>query len=142
MKNQFSAVVRYTKQNDNGTFKRVSETYLFTAESFTDAEARVFEEVGSFIGGEFVVSRIERKQFEDVIFGPVQEELFFECRVGIVSNDPDSMTEKKVKMNFLVNAASVEDASKKVSSICSEVLREFEVEKVTISKIIEVFINN
>lgn len=142
MKNQFSAVVRYTKQNENGTFKRVSETYLFTAESFTDAEARVFEEVGSFVGGEFIVSRIERKQFEDVIFGPVQEENFFECRVGIVSNDPDSMTDKKIKMNFLVNAASVETASKIVSEVCAEAGFQFEVEKVTISKIVEVFINN
>lgn len=37
----FTVKVRYTKQFDDGSLKRVSEPYLLAAVSFTDAEARI-----------------------------------------------------------------------------------------------------
>lgn len=45
--NWFTVKVRYTKQLENGTFKRVLEVYLLPAETFTDAEARIYEEMGT-----------------------------------------------------------------------------------------------
>ena len=45
MNNWFTVKVKYTKQLDNGTLKRVSEPYLLAAMTFTDAEARIYEEL-------------------------------------------------------------------------------------------------
>ena len=45
MNNWFTVKVKYTKQLENGTFKRVSEPYLLCAMTFTDAETRIYEEL-------------------------------------------------------------------------------------------------
>jgi DNA replication initiation complex subunit (GINS family) len=54
----FTVKVRYTKQNEDGSFKRVTEPYLLAAVSFTDAEKRIYEELENTIRGEFRVMSI------------------------------------------------------------------------------------
>lgn len=63
MNNLFLVKVKYTKQLENGTFKRVSEPYLLAAMTFTDAEARIYEELGYVIKGEFAVTNIARADY-------------------------------------------------------------------------------
>ena len=58
--------VKYTKQLENGALKRVTEPYLLAAYTFTDAEARIYDELGSIIRGEFHVMAITRKEIHDI----------------------------------------------------------------------------
>ena len=53
--------------------KKVTEPYLVDALSFTEAEARIIEEVSPFISGEFSVSAVKRANFS---------ELFFDEKIG------------------------------------------------------------
>ena len=48
---------------ENGMQKKVTEPYLVDALSFTEAEARIIEEVSPFISGEFSVSAVKRANF-------------------------------------------------------------------------------
>ena len=66
MNNWFTVKVKYTKQLDNGALKRVSEPYLLAAMTFTDAEARIYEELGQIIRGEFNVVGITRTEIHDI----------------------------------------------------------------------------
>jgi hypothetical protein len=43
--------------------KRVSENYLVDALSFTEAEARIIDEVTPFISGEFTVTDLKRETY-------------------------------------------------------------------------------
>ena len=56
----FECKIRYEKTMDNGMNKKVTEPYLVDALSFTEAEARIIEEMTPFISGEFTVSDIKR----------------------------------------------------------------------------------
>ena len=47
--------VRFDKMMENGKVKKVTEPYLVDALSFTEAEARIIEEVTPYISGEFTV---------------------------------------------------------------------------------------
>ncbi len=58
----FEVKVKYTKQLENGSFKRVTEPYLLAAITFTDAESRIYEELGNIIRGEFHVTSINREK--------------------------------------------------------------------------------
>ena len=49
MKTWFTCKVKYQKQDDEGRIKNVTEAYLTDALSFTEAEARIYEEMGQFI---------------------------------------------------------------------------------------------
>ena len=86
MNNWFNVKVKYTKQLENGNFKRVSEQYLFAAMSFTDAEARTFEELGKSIKGEFNVLAITRAEFHD-IFAYDETDLWYQVRAQYQSID-------------------------------------------------------
>ena len=45
----FECKIRYEKTMDNGMNKKVTEPYLVDALSFTEAEARIIEEMTPFI---------------------------------------------------------------------------------------------
>ena len=65
MANWFECRVKYDKMLENGMQKKVTEPYLVDALSFTEAEARIIEEVSPFISGEFSVSAVKRANFRD-----------------------------------------------------------------------------
>ena len=54
----FECKIRYEKVMENGMNKKVTEPYLVDALSFTEAEARIIEEITPYISGEFTVSDI------------------------------------------------------------------------------------
>ena len=54
----FECKIRYEKTMENGMQKKVTEPYLVDALSFTEAEARIIEEMTPFITGEFTVSDV------------------------------------------------------------------------------------
>ena len=95
MSNWFTVKVKYTKQLDNGGLKRVSEPYLLGAMTFTDAEARIYEELGSIIRGEFQVTGITRTEFQDV-FQYEEEDIWYKCKISYEDVDNDSEKAKKV----------------------------------------------
>ena len=57
MANWFECRVKYDKMLENGMQKKVTEPYLVDALSFTEAEARIIEEVSPFISGNFLFRR-------------------------------------------------------------------------------------
>jgi len=69
----FEGKIRYEKTAENGMNKKVTEPYLVDALSFTEAEARLIEEVTPFITGEFTVTDIKRANYSK-IFRPTRKE--------------------------------------------------------------------
>ena len=59
----FECKVRYDKMMENGSVKKVNEPYLVDALTFTEAEARIIEEITPFITGEFSISAVKRQRF-------------------------------------------------------------------------------
>ena len=53
MHNWFECKVSFEKVMENGMQKKVTEPYLVDALSFTEAEARIIEEIRPFVSGEF-----------------------------------------------------------------------------------------
>ncbi len=62
----FLCKIRYEKVMENGMQKKVTEPYLVDALSFTEAEARIIEEVTPFISGEFTVTDISRAHYSEI----------------------------------------------------------------------------
>ena len=68
MHNWFECKITYEKMLENGMQKKVTEPYLVDALSFTEAEARITEEVQPFITGEFTVKDIKRARLSELFF--------------------------------------------------------------------------
>jgi hypothetical protein len=138
MNNWFTVKVKYTKQLDNGTFKRVSEPYLLAAMTFTDAEARIYEELGSIIRGEFNVVGIARTEIHD-IFAYDDADVWYKVKITYESEAGEEEKKKKVSQNFLVSAHSVKDAYERIKESLSTLLVDFQIPSIIVSPIVEIF---
>ena len=84
----FECKIRYEKVMENGMQKKVTEPYLVDALSFTEAEARIIEEMTPFISGEFTVSDIKRANYSELF--PSDEESadrWFKCKLIFITLD-------------------------------------------------------
>lgn len=138
MNNWFTVKVKYTKQMDNGTFKRVSELYLLSAITFTDAEARIYEELGTTIRGEFQVIAIQRVDFNDVFLGS-NGDIFEFYQIKISYQDTTDEKSKLITQKYLINATSIENATESIIKELSTMMIDYKIESVIKSNIVDVF---
>ena len=138
MNTWYTVKVKYTKQLEDGRLKRVTEPYLVDAQSFTDAEARIYHEMGSSVQGEFLVTGITKTDYAD-IFHYDDVEDWYKCKLTYVAMDADSQKEKKVSNNFLVSAHNVKDAYERIHESLSDMLVSFEIPSIILSPIVEIF---
>lgn len=140
MNNWFTVKVKYTKQLENGTFKRVSEPYLLAAMTFTDAEARIYEELGSVIRGEFDVVGISRTEIHD-IFAYEDAYTWYKAKISYEREDGEGedAKKKKISQNFLVSAHSVKDAYERIRESLSTLMIDYQIPAIIVSPIVDIF---
>ena len=115
MHNWFECKIKYDKTLENGLTKPVTEPYLVDALSFTEAEARIIEEMTPFISGEFTVSDIKRAKYSELFFAEdAAADRWFKCKLTFITLDEKSGSEKKTSTNVLVQASDLRDAVKKL----------------------------
>ena len=64
----FECKIRYEKVMEDGLQKKVTETYIVDALSFSEAEERIIEEMSSYISGEFNVVDIKKATYKEIFF--------------------------------------------------------------------------
>lgn len=138
MNSWFTVRVKYTKQLENGTLKRVTEPYLLAAMTFTDAEARIYEELGSYIRGEFMVVGIARTDLSD-IFQYEDSATWFKCKITYGMEEEDGDKKKKVAQNFLVSAPDVKEAYGRMEESLAGLMIDYQVLSIVSSPIVEIF---
>ncbi len=140
MHNWFECKVRYEKTMENGVQKKVTEPYLVDALSFTEAEARIIEEMTPFMSGEFLVSDIKRAQYSE-LFESFEEaaDKWFKAKLTFITLDEKSGKEKKTSTNVLVQAADLRDATKKLDEGMKGTMADYEISSIAETPIIDVF---
>lgn len=107
----FICKIRYEKIMENGMNKKVVEPYLVDALSFTEAEARIIEEVRPFITGEFTISDIKRANYSEVFTSAYPNaDRWFEVKLFFITLDEKSGAEKKTSTCLLIQAIDICDA--------------------------------
>lgn len=64
----FICTYAYEKTQEDGNVKRVKEQYVVDALSFTEAEARIIENMRPYASGETQVADISRAPFSEIFF--------------------------------------------------------------------------
>lgn len=138
MKIWFQCKIKYQREEENGKIKKISEPYLVDAVSYTEAEARIYQELGSVIPGEFEVTAITKSRFVD-IFHYDDNDVWYKCKVTYMVTDENSGKEKKITNMMLVTAAHVKEAYERIQESLSTMLVPFEVPEIAQSPIVEIF---
>ena len=111
----FVCKISYEKTMENGMNKKVTEPYLVDALSFTEAEARIIDEVGPYISGEFTVTAVAKANYSELFFAEdAASDRWFKCKLGFITLDEKTGNEKKTYTNVLVQAFDLRDAVKKL----------------------------
>ena len=118
----FECKIRYEKVMENGMNKKVTEPYLVDALSFTEAEARIIEEITPFISGEFTVS-----------------DRWFKCKLFFITLDEKSGAEKKTSTQVLVQAADLRDAVKKLDEGMKGTMADYVIASVAETALMDVY---
>jgi len=104
----FECKISYLGAEEDGKVKKVSESIIVDALSFTESEARVTEEMESFDC--LSIKEIKRSNYAEIIIDSTDvKELFFKCKANMLSLDEISGKEKKTSIYFLINGDSVAD---------------------------------
>lgn len=84
----FTTKVRYEKTRENSSLKTITEPYLVDALSFTEAEARITNEMMPYTSGAFSVSAVKRSNISEI----------FGMRTAITSTRPRSTSSRSTKI--------------------------------------------
>lgn len=138
MKIWFTCKARYSKEDDEGILKQVTEAYLVDAVSYTDAESRIYAALEQNIAGEFEVKAISKSNISEVI-NYEDSDYWYKSKVSYSTVDGDSDKEVKINTYFLVGAEDVKQAFERVEDNLSSMLVPFEIPSIVKTPIVEVY---
>lgn len=136
--NWFECKVSYEKMLENGLQKRVTEPYLIDALSWTEAEARITEEIRPYITGEFTIADIKRAKLSELFFNDSGDR-FYRAKVMFIILDEKSGSEKKTATNMLAQASSLREALQVVNKGMEGTLADYFIASLAETAIMDVF---
>lgn len=140
MNNWFECKVRYDKVMENGITKPVTEPYLVDALSFTEAEARIIEEISCYVSGEFTVSDIKRAKYSELFDNENAEaDKWYKCKLYFITLDEKSGKERKTSTQVLVHATSLRDAVDRLDEGMKGTMADYVIASVTETLLMDVF---
>ena len=141
----FEGKVSYQKTMEDGTEKKVNETYVVDALCFAEAENRLVEYVNSYvIIGEFSVSALKIAAYKEVFFSEIDEEdkwynKWYKAKVQLLTIDEKSGKEKRTSINYLVNGSSVESARRNLEGMMGSSAMDYVIVGINEMPIIDIF---
>ena len=138
MQTWFEVKVKYVKIDQDGRERKVSESFLVDAVSFTDAESRMAKEMQQIVRGEFQIDAIKKSNIVE-IFPAEAGQFWFKAKITLVTIDEKAGKEQKVNNFFLVAADDLEEARIRLQEGLSYILIPFAAISIALSPIVDVF---
>ena len=130
--------VRFDKTMKNGAIKKETEPYLVDALSFTEAEARIIEEVTPYISGEFTVSAVNKSKVSE-IFWDASGDRWYQVKAAFITINEKTGEEKRSKTVFMVQASDFKSAYDNFMQGMKGTMADFEIIGITETAIMDVF---
>lgn len=136
----FTCKITYTKVMENGMNKNVTEAYLVDALSFTEAEARIIEKMTPYISGEFTVSDVTRANYSELFHAEdASADKWYKVKLGFITFDEKTGSEKKTFTNVLVQAHDLRDAVKRLDEGMKGSMADYIIVSVAETLIVDVY---
>lgn len=123
---------------DNGMMKKVNEPYLVDALTFTEAEARIIEELKPRISGDYSVASEKKTKISEVFFNETGDRWYL-VKVNMITYDERTEKEKKTMQQMLVQAVDIDDALDKFKEGMKGTMSDMEIAAVQETLIMDVF---
>ena len=138
MNNWFECKVTYEKMMENGMQKKVTEPYLVDALSFTEAEARIIEEIQPYITGDFTIKTVSKAKISETFFND-KGDRFYKSKVNYITLDEKSGMEKKTSVKMIAQARTLKEAIQLLEEAMKSTIIDYSIAEVKETNIIDVF---
>ena len=137
----FECKIGYEKVMDDGLQKKVTESYVVDALSFTEAEKRFIEEMSSYISGEFDVTAMKIAQYKEVFFNDADEsaDRWYKVKLDFITTNEKTEKEQHQKVTYLFQAGSFEQAKKAVVEVMGGTMIDYVILKIEETNLWSVF---
>ena len=140
MEKYFETKVKYEKTQEDGMQKKVTETYLVDALSFSECEDRIIDEMKVYISGEFEVNAIQRAKYNELVESvDTSADKWYKCKLLFITLDEKTEKEKKSAVHYLVQGSSLENAKNNMVKFMSTSSIDYEFVEIKETPIIDVF---
>ena len=138
----FEVKIQYLKMQEDGKEKKVAEQYVVEAESFTEAEARIIEEMTPYISGEFDVVSEKIAPFNEIFLSDKSDDdKWFISKVSLITLDEKTAKEKKTSQRLLVQAETSEKAMDYTKEMFSHGMSDYSIDSVQDTPTLDVFLH-
>ena len=138
--NWFLCKIRYENTMEDGLQKKVTEQYVLDAVSFTEAEARIIDNMKAYIHGEFDVVEIDRCKFGEVFFSDEEmADKWYKAKLKFITIDEKTEKEKRTTVYYLVQAGSFEGARKNIDEAMGGGMIDYVIDTVSETPYMDVF---
>jgi len=134
----YECKVKYRKTHETGEQKVTTESYLLDAISYTEAEARINEEMGAYTSEEFKITNIKVANLSEV--HPFENsDRWFKSKVSLIALDEESGKERKTNLYFLIQANDIKEAFDNTNTALKGTTGDYTIPAITESPILDVF---
>ena len=139
----FETKIRYEKTIDDGSQKKVSESYVVDALSFTEAENTIIEEMSAYISGDFKVTDLKQASYGEIFFSDADsDDKWYKCKLQFITIDEKTEKEKRSNVTYLVQANNLPMAVKHVDEVMNGTMIDYAIVIVQETQIMDVFEHN
>ena len=137
----FEVKIQYQKMQDDGKEKKVTEQYVVEALSFTEAEARITEEMTPYISGDFDIVSEKIAPYNEIFLSDNStDDKWFLSKVAFITIDEKTAKEKKQTFRYLVQAATSELALDYTKTMLNQCLSDYSIDSIQDTPTLDVFL--
>lgn len=139
-KEWFECKVRYDKTLETGLLKKVTESYLVDALSFTEAEERFLEEIEPMMSGGYSVSDIKRAKIAELFESiDTTDDKWYKAKVAYIAYDEKKGVEKRTNQIMLIQAKDLRVAVKNLDKGMQGTLGDWDIISIAETPIMDIF---
>ena len=135
--NWFDCVVKFERTSEDGRIVKVKESYIIDALSFTEAEARMTQELQPYISGEFNVSAVKRAKINELFFND-EGDKWYRAKINYLTFDEEKGVERKIGVIIMVQANDTKEALDRIIEGMKGSMADYEIYSITTTEIVNV----
>ena len=139
-KDWFECKVRYDKTLETGLLKKVTESYLVDALSFTEAEERFLQEIEPMMSGEYSVSDIKRVKISELFESiDTTDDKWYKAKVAYIAYDEKKGVEKRTNQIMLIQAKDLRVAVQNLDKGMQGTMGDWDIISIAETPIMDIF---
>lgn len=139
-KDWFECKVRYDKTLETGLLKKVTESYLVDALSFTEAEERFLQEIEPMMTGEYSVSDIKRAKISEIFESiDTTDDKWYKAKVAYIAYDEKKGVEKRTNQIMLIQAKDLRVAVQNLDKGMQGTMGDWDIISIAETPIMDIF---